>query len=84
MRTSVVWALVVGLVGAPALAKGPLNVAFVWHQPLYWDRLSGEYELPWVRVHGVQEYLDSPRILLEFPGVVVTYNPPAEPALAAP
>ncbi|MCX7750930.1 MAG: hypothetical protein N2320_05275 [Candidatus Bipolaricaulota bacterium] len=59
-----------------ALGKGPLNLALVWHQhqPLYWNRLTGEYELPWVRVHGVQEYIDSPRILLEFPGVVVTYN----------
>ncbi|MBC7221985.1 hypothetical protein H5T56_03270 [Candidatus Bipolaricaulota bacterium] len=59
-----------------ALAKGPINVAIIWHmhQPLYWNRLTGEYELPWVRVHGVQEYLDSPRIQLEFPGVKVTYN----------
>ncbi len=58
------------------LSKGPLNVAIVWHQhqPLYWNRLTGEYELPWVRVHGVQEYLDSPLILLEHPGIVVTYN----------
>jgi len=27
-----------------------------------------------VRVHAVQEYIDSPRILLEFPGIKVTYN----------
>ncbi|MCX7844306.1 MAG: hypothetical protein N2507_02965 [Candidatus Bipolaricaulota bacterium] len=59
-----------------ALAKGPLNLAIVWHmhQPLYWNRLTGEYELPWVRVHAVQEYVDSPRIQLEFPGIKVTYN----------
>ncbi len=58
------------------LAKGPLNVAIIWHmhQPLYWNRLTGEYELPWVRVHAVQEYIDSPRIQLEFPGIRVTYN----------
>jgi|GEM_PF-6560832 len=39
--------------------KGPLNLAIVWHQhqPLYWNRLTDEYELPWVRVHGVQEYI---------------------------
>lgn len=65
--------LFVAMVG---LAKEPLNVALVWHQhqPLYWNRLTGDYELPWVRVHGVQEYMDSPRILLEYPGIVVTYN----------
>ncbi|HEU67644.1 MAG TPA: hypothetical protein ENN53_00185, partial [Candidatus Acetothermia bacterium] len=72
--------LVVGallLVLSPlGLPKEPLNLAIVWHQhqPLYWNRLTGDYELPWVRVHGVQEYLDSPLILLEHPGVVVTYN----------
>jgi alpha-amylase/alpha-mannosidase (GH57 family) len=56
--------------------KGPLNVAIIWHQhqPLYWNRLTGEYELPWVRVHGVQEYIDSPQILSEYPKVHVTYN----------
>ncbi|MGB9861255.1 MAG: glucodextranase DOMON-like domain-containing protein [Candidatus Bipolaricaulaceae bacterium] len=59
-----------------ALAKGPINLAIVWHmhQPLYWNRLTGEYELPWVRVHAVQEYIDSPRIQLEFPGIKVAYN----------
>ncbi len=64
------------LLSVPGLAKGPLNLALVWHQhqPLYWNRLTGEYELPWVRVHGVKEYIDSPRILLEYPGMVVTYN----------
>ena len=56
--------------------QAPLNVAIIWHQhqPLYQDELTGEYLLPWVRVHGVQEYIDSPRILAEYPGVHVTYN----------
>ncbi len=56
--------------------KEPLNVAIVWHQhqPIYWNRLTGEYELPWVRVHGVQEYIDSPMVLEEFPGIHVTFN----------
>ena len=64
------------LMGGLAWAKGPLNLAIIWHQhqPLYWNRLTGEYELPWARVHGVQEYIDSPSILTEFPGVHVTYN----------
>jgi alpha-amylase/alpha-mannosidase (GH57 family) len=75
MRKAVLW---VGLVVLAFLgwAKGPINLAIIWHQhqPLYWNRLTGEYELPWVRVHAVQEYIDSPRILLEFPGIKVTYN----------
>jgi alpha-amylase/alpha-mannosidase (GH57 family) len=68
--------LVILLSGAMWADKGPLNVAIVWHQhqPIYWNRLTGEYELPWVRVHGVQEYIDSPMILEEFPGIHVTYN----------
>jgi alpha-amylase/alpha-mannosidase (GH57 family) len=64
------------VVSLAGVAKGPVNLAVVWHmhQPLYWNRLTGEYELPWVRVHAVQEYIDSPRIQLEFPGIKVTYN----------
>ncbi len=56
--------------------KAPLQLAIVWHQhqPLYWNRLTSEYELPWVRVHAVQEYIDSPRISSEFPGIHVTFN----------
>jgi len=69
--------LVVALVAlAGAAEKAPLNLAIVWHQhqPMYWNRLTGEYELPWVRVHGVQEYIDSARISAEFPDVHVTFN----------
>lgn len=56
--------------------KAPLRLALIWHQhqPLYRDALTGVYALPWVRVHGVQEYIDSPRILGETPGIHVTYN----------
>jgi alpha-amylase/alpha-mannosidase (GH57 family) len=73
-KLSLVVALAV--VGLLAGAKEPLNLALIWHQhqPLYWNRATGEYELPWVRVHAVKEYIDSPRILLEFPGIKVTYN----------
>ncbi|MCX6101137.1 MAG: hypothetical protein NTV92_06920 [Candidatus Bipolaricaulota bacterium] len=57
-------------------AKAPLNLAVIWHQhqPLYWNRLTAEYELPWVRIHAVQEYIDSARISAEFPGVHVAFN----------
>ncbi len=68
--------LTIAILAPGAWGKGPLNLAIIWHQhqPLYWNRMTGEYELPWARVHAVQEYLDSPRILAEFPGIHVTYN----------
>ncbi|MGY4706392.1 glucodextranase DOMON-like domain-containing protein [Candidatus Bipolaricaulota sp. J31] len=76
MRTAVAAIVAMAALFTGAWAKGPLNLAIIWHQhqPLYWNRMTGEYELPWVRVHAVQEYIDSPRILLEFPGIHVTYN----------
>jgi alpha-amylase/alpha-mannosidase (GH57 family) len=65
-----------GVAALGAAEKAPLNLAIVWHQhqPLYWNRLTAEYELPWVRVHAVQEYIDSARISAEFPGVRVAFN----------
>lgn len=72
--------LVIVFAAAVAVATGaqkaPLNLAIVWHQhqPMYWNRLTSEYELPWVRVHGVQEYIDSARISAEYPNVHVTFN----------
>lgn len=69
--------LIIAMVTTAGFAeKAPLNLAIVWHQhqPMYWNRLTEEYELPWVRIHGVQEYIDSARISAEFPGVQVTFN----------
>jgi len=72
--------ITIGLIALLAVAasgdKAPLNVALIWHQhqPLYWNRLTAEYELPWVRVHAVQEYIDSPRISSEHPDVHTTFN----------
>ena len=80
MKRIATWLLWLGIAlmisGAAAGQKAPLNVAIVWHQhqPMYWNRLTGTYELPWVRVHGVQEYIDSPRISAEYPSVHVTFN----------
>jgi len=54
----------------------PLNVAFLWHmhQPSYKDPFSGKYTLPWVRLHGVKDYLDTLKILEEFPCIKQTFN----------
>jgi alpha-amylase/alpha-mannosidase (GH57 family) len=54
----------------------PLYVALVWHmhQPYYKDGRSGEYILPWVRLHAVKDYLHMAEVLAEHPGVHVTFN----------
>ena len=50
-------------------AEDALNVAIVFHQhqPYYKNKLTGMYELPWVRVHAMTEYVDSPGILSQYP-----------------
>ena len=57
-------------------ADDALNVAIVFHQhqPYYKNKLTGMYELPWVRVHAMTEYVDSPGILAQYPDTKVTYN----------
>ena len=53
-----------------------LNLAIVFHQhqPYYKNKLTGMIEMPWVRVHGMTEYVDSPGILAQHPDTKVTYN----------
>ena len=52
-----------------------LNLAIVFHQhqPYYKNKLTGMYEMPWVRVHAMTEYVDSPGILADT-DTKVTYN----------
>lgn len=53
----------------------PLYVAFVWHQhqPLYYSA-SGQYHLPWVRLHGTKDYLDLMLLLQRYPQLHQTVN----------
>jgi len=53
-----------------------LSVAFVWHmhQPTYKDCETGEYIMPWVRLHAIKDYLDMLVILEEFPKIKQTFN----------
>ncbi|MEM4308856.1 MAG: glucodextranase DOMON-like domain-containing protein [Thermoplasmata archaeon] len=53
-----------------------IKLAIIWHmhQPMYKNMATGRYELPWTRVHAVQEYLDHPLILQKYPNVKVIYN----------
>ncbi len=59
----------------------PLCIAFIWHQhqPLYKSRqastdITGQYRLPWVRLHGVKDYLDLILILEKYPKLHQTVN----------
>jgi len=53
-----------------------LNVAFFWHmhQPYYRDPLSGEYTLPWVRLHACKGYYDMISLLEDYPEIKQTFN----------
>jgi len=53
-----------------------LRVLFLWHmhQPFYKDLVSGEYRLPWVRMHALKDYYGMVKLLDEFPDVHQTFN----------
>jgi alpha-amylase/alpha-mannosidase (GH57 family) len=53
-----------------------LNLAFIFHmhQPYYKNLLTQESNLPWVRLHGVKDYLDMVQILEKFPKIRQTFN----------
>lgn len=44
------------------------------HQPFYKDLVTGEYVLPWVRLHAVKDYYDMVAILDRFPEVKANFN----------
>jgi alpha-amylase/alpha-mannosidase (GH57 family) len=54
----------------------PLYIAFVWHQhqPCYLDPATGEYSLPWVRLHATKDYLHMAELLQAYPRVRQTFN----------
>lgn len=59
----------------------PLHVAFIWHQhqPLYKSNKllgneTGNYRLPWARLHGTKDYLDLVLLLERFPRLHQTVN----------
>jgi alpha-amylase/alpha-mannosidase (GH57 family) len=53
-----------------------IYLCFVWHmhQPFYKDLLTGEYRLPWTRMHALKDYYGMVQILEEFPEVHQTFN----------
>jgi alpha-amylase/alpha-mannosidase (GH57 family) len=52
------------------------TLCFLWHmhQPFYKDLWTGEYKLPWTRLHALKDYAGMVQILAEFPKVHQTFN----------
>ncbi len=53
-----------------------IKLCFLWHmhQPFYRDLVSGEYRLPWVRLHALKDYYGMVKILDGFPEIRQTFN----------
>ncbi len=54
----------------------PVRLALLWHmhQPLYRDAETGEYLMPWVRLHATRAYNDMAWILERHPRIRCTVN----------
>ena len=46
-----------------------IRLVLLWHmhQPFYKDMVTGEYRLPWVRLHALKDYYGMVKLLDEFP-----------------
>lgn len=56
--------------------SGHIYLCFVWHmhQPYYKDLVTGEYKLPWTRLHALKDYYGMVKILESFPRIRQTFN----------
>ena len=57
----------------------PLKVVLCWHmhQPQYLDLVSNEFQLPWVYLHAIKDYVDMAAHLEAVPGAkaVINFSP---------
>ena len=53
-----------------------IRVVVLWHQhqPFYKDLVTGQYRLPWTRLHALKDYYGMVKLLDEFPEVHQTFN----------
>ena len=53
-----------------------IRLVMLWHmhQPFYKDMVTGEYRLPWVRLHALKDYYGMVKLLDEFPHVHQNFN----------
>jgi alpha-amylase/alpha-mannosidase (GH57 family) len=51
-------------------------ICFLWHmhQPFYKDLVTGEYKLPWTRMHALKDYYGMVQVLADFPDIHQTFN----------
>ncbi|MDI6732408.1 MAG: glycoside hydrolase family 57 protein [Planctomycetota bacterium] len=51
-------------------------LAFLWHhhQPCYRLTDTGEFQMPWVRLHGVKDYYGMASLIRQFPKIRATIN----------
>lgn len=54
----------------------PVKLAILWHmhQPNYIIPNTNSFAMPWVRFHGLKDYLDMPKMVSQFENVKVTFN----------
>ncbi len=60
--------------GSPRSPKIRLVLLWHMHQPFYKDMVTGEYRLPWVRLHALKDYYGMVKLLDEFPEVHQNFN----------
>ncbi|HXQ25563.1 MAG TPA: glycoside hydrolase family 57 protein [Candidatus Acidoferrales bacterium] len=55
---------------------GRVNLAILWHmhQPQYRDPETGQYLLPWTRLHALKDYWGMVKLLENYPRVHATFN----------
>jgi alpha-amylase/alpha-mannosidase (GH57 family) len=53
-----------------------IRIVLLWHmhQPFYKDLVTGNYRLPWVRLHALKDYYGMVKLVDEFPDVHQTFN----------
>ena len=51
-----------------------LTILWHMHQPQYKDPATGEYRLPWTRLHALKDYWGMVKMMEEFPTVHATFN----------
>ena len=55
-------------------AKTRLAILWHMHQPCYRNPCSGNFDLPWLRLHALKDYFGMVHLLEEFPGLRLTFN----------
>ena len=58
------------------MSEANIHLVLLWHmhQPFYKNLVTGQYHLPWVRLHALKDYYGMVAMLEEFPNIHVTFN----------